>query len=362
MPDGAGPAGPLHAGEHLLAGADPVHLEERLRVGRDDLLDRLAGERGQPHRHAAGGGGPGDGDLAVGVHRLHAGRADQHRHRHRLAHDRDAHVPLVGQARRCAARSRARRRRAVLSSAVSPRSEPATSAPYTPLGSRFFARRCASATVSNHAFAIVGTPRRPGPAGSSAGLDEPVALSAMLAGAVRPPPHPAATSCAGIARDEELRHVSGRLAGKVAFITGAARGQGRAHAVRLAPRRGRHPRPRHRRRRCRRACPTTPRPPTTSRRPREAGRGDRPARADPPGRRPRPRRHEGVRRPPASRSSAGSTSSWPTPASASPRRGTRRRPQVFTGHDRHQRDRRLEHRHGERAAHRRRRRTAARSC
>jgi NAD(P)-dependent dehydrogenase (short-subunit alcohol dehydrogenase family) len=28
--------------------------------------------------------------------------------------------------------------------------------------------------------------------------------------------------------------VSGRLAGKVAFITGAARGQGRAHAVRMA--------------------------------------------------------------------------------------------------------------------------------
>ena len=28
--------------------------------------------------------------------------------------------------------------------------------------------------------------------------------------------------------------MSGRLAGKVAFITGAARGQGRAHAVRMA--------------------------------------------------------------------------------------------------------------------------------
>jgi hypothetical protein len=43
---------------------------------------------------------------------------------------------------------------AVLSSTVSPRAEPATSAPYTPLGSRRFARRWASATVSNHAFAI----------------------------------------------------------------------------------------------------------------------------------------------------------------------------------------------------------------
>src|SRR3712207_9154717 len=33
---------------------------------------------------------------------------------------------------------------------------------------------------------------------------------------------------------EELTHVGGRLDGKVAFITGAARGQGRAHALRLA--------------------------------------------------------------------------------------------------------------------------------
>ena len=38
-----------------------------------------------------------------------------------------------------------------LSSMVSPFSEPATSAMYTDLGSRFFALRCASATVSNHA-------------------------------------------------------------------------------------------------------------------------------------------------------------------------------------------------------------------
>ena len=34
---------------------------------------------------------------------------------------------------------------------VSPFSEPATSAMYTDFGSRFFALRCASATVSNHA-------------------------------------------------------------------------------------------------------------------------------------------------------------------------------------------------------------------
>jgi SDR family mycofactocin-dependent oxidoreductase len=31
-----------------------------------------------------------------------------------------------------------------------------------------------------------------------------------------------------------MRHVTGRLEGKVAFITGAARGQGRSHAIRLA--------------------------------------------------------------------------------------------------------------------------------
>ncbi|NIL87599.1 hypothetical protein RhoFasGS6_05026 [Rhodococcus fascians] len=44
---------------------------------------------------------------------------------------------------------------AMLSSTVNPRSEPATSAAYTDFGKRFFARRCASATVSNHAlFAI----------------------------------------------------------------------------------------------------------------------------------------------------------------------------------------------------------------
>ena len=43
---------------------------------------------------------------------------------------------------------------ATLSSKVVPRSEPATSAPYTDLGRRRLARRCASATVSNHAFAI----------------------------------------------------------------------------------------------------------------------------------------------------------------------------------------------------------------
>src|SRR4051812_45265369 len=43
---------------------------------------------------------------------------------------------------------------ATLAWAVRPFSAPATSAPYTPLGRRRFARRCASATVSNQGFAI----------------------------------------------------------------------------------------------------------------------------------------------------------------------------------------------------------------
>src|SRR3712207_8976939 len=50
--------------------ARPVGLEERLRVDGHHLLDRLGGERAQPHRRAAGGRRPGHRDLAVGVHRL----------------------------------------------------------------------------------------------------------------------------------------------------------------------------------------------------------------------------------------------------------------------------------------------------
>ena len=60
----------------MVPAAAPVHLEEGLRVGGDDLLDRLAGERAEAHRRAPGGGGPGDGDLAVGVDGLHAGGRD----------------------------------------------------------------------------------------------------------------------------------------------------------------------------------------------------------------------------------------------------------------------------------------------
>ena len=57
--------------------------------------------------------------------------------------------------------------------------------------------------------------------------------------------------------------MAGRLEGKVALITGAARGQGRSHAVRLAAGGRRH----HRRSTCAASstrCPTRWRRPTTS--------------------------------------------------------------------------------------------------
>ena len=47
---------------------------------------------------------------------------------------------------------------ATLSRTVTPASAPATSAPYTELGSRRLARRCATATVSNHLSAIALAP------------------------------------------------------------------------------------------------------------------------------------------------------------------------------------------------------------
>ena len=59
---------------------------------------------------------------------------------------------------------------ATLSLTVTPASAPATSAPYTDGGSRRFARRCATATVSNHLLAMVSRARYSAPlAGEPAG-------------------------------------------------------------------------------------------------------------------------------------------------------------------------------------------------
>ena len=51
-------------------------------------------------------------------------------------------------------RNRSSLNAATLSFRVTPRSAPATSAMYTDLGSRFFARRCASSTVSNQSLVL----------------------------------------------------------------------------------------------------------------------------------------------------------------------------------------------------------------
>ncbi len=71
--DGAGGTRPLDAREHLVARADPVHLEERLGARADDLFDRPAGEGAQPQGGAPGRGRPRDGDLTFGVDGLDPG-------------------------------------------------------------------------------------------------------------------------------------------------------------------------------------------------------------------------------------------------------------------------------------------------
>ena len=78
-PTAPGGPGPLDARRDLVPAADPVDLEEGLRVGRHHVLDRHAGERAQAHGGAAGGGGPGHGHLAPGVHGLDPGRGDEDR-------------------------------------------------------------------------------------------------------------------------------------------------------------------------------------------------------------------------------------------------------------------------------------------
>ena len=100
---------------------DPVDLEERLRVGGDDLLDRLAARTSDsPMAVPARGGGAGDGDLAVGMDGLHAGRGDEHRQR-----DRPGPCTVVARSRSAAGRRRAGAKpssanAAMLSSSVTP--------------------------------------------------------------------------------------------------------------------------------------------------------------------------------------------------------------------------------------------------
>ncbi|PQM46519.1 hypothetical protein C1Y40_03306 [Mycobacterium talmoniae] len=88
QPDRPGRAGPLHPLGDRVATAQPVDLEEHLGVGVDDVLDRLTGERGQPHGGAAGGRGARHRDFPVRVDGLHTGRRDDHRQRNLLPHHR----------------------------------------------------------------------------------------------------------------------------------------------------------------------------------------------------------------------------------------------------------------------------------
>ena len=108
-PGRTGGAGALHPLEQHVAAADPVHLEERLRVGRRDLLDRLAGERAQTDRRSPCRRGTGDRDLAVGVHGLHTGRRDHDGQRNRAGPSRWWTAHACRTARRRAGRTPARR-------------------------------------------------------------------------------------------------------------------------------------------------------------------------------------------------------------------------------------------------------------
>jgi len=78
---GSGLLRALHAGGHIFARADPVRLEERLRIGRDHFFQRLSGDRTQPHRCPPCCRRTGDGHFTFGIHRLRPGRRDHHRKR-----------------------------------------------------------------------------------------------------------------------------------------------------------------------------------------------------------------------------------------------------------------------------------------
>ena len=114
--------------------------------------------------------------------------------------------------------------------------------------------------------------------------------------------------------NEKGKTMAGRLEGKVAFITGAARGQGRAHAVRMAEEGADIIAHRH-------LLEHQDRPPTTSR-PRDLaetvapGRGDRPPDRGREGRRARHRRATRPSRGRRRRVRPRSTPSSPTPASS----------------------------------------------
>ena len=135
-------------GEHLVPRAGPVHLEERLRVGRRHLLDRACSRTSSgPSRCRARRCGARHGHLALGVHRLHAGRGDDDRERDRLAHHLGGEVALAPRDRRRAGRSPARRRPRRCPRWSSPRSDPGEQ--------RAVHRR--RAVASSH---VAGRPRR----------------------------------------------------------------------------------------------------------------------------------------------------------------------------------------------------------
>src|SRR5205807_1133047 len=93
--DSAGFPRPLHTGRDRIAAAEPVDLEEELRVGGDDLFDRLARERRKAHRRATCGGSARNCNLAVRMNRLHASWRDQYWQRNILSHNGCRQIALL---------------------------------------------------------------------------------------------------------------------------------------------------------------------------------------------------------------------------------------------------------------------------
>ena len=150
-----------------------------------------------------------------------------------------------------------------------------------------------------------------------------------------------------------LTDMTGRVEGKVAFITGAARGQGRAHAVRLAEEGADIIAVDI----CKQ-IDSVPDPAVDAggpRRDRRSGQGPRPPHRTPPRSTCATTTRSRPRSTPASSSSAGSTSSWPTPVSATAARRWTRPARPTGRHDRRQPRRRVEDRQSRCAAYPRRR-------